>query len=185
MLGHRLRRAERHLPVHEGHHAQVPGLPCRPRLPLLGNLQLRRAWDKVDEARRNIDALKQQLANLEGDGGASPSEARTAARKRIDDAEAGLPNVIDLAREEIKAPFELIGRLVTGGATASLSMAAVGLSMNDRSMKPVGYVALGAGAVLGTLAVYLFLDEPSNARPSRVTITPSSSKLMAHWTTTF
>ena len=75
--------------------------------------------------------------------------------------------------------------LVAGGATASLSVAAVGLSMDYRSMKPVGYVALGAGAVLGTLAVYLFFDEPSNAKPSRVTITPSSSELMAHWTTTF
>jgi len=75
--------------------------------------------------------------------------------------------------------------LVTGGATATLSVAAVGLYVDNQDVKPIGYVALGAGMVLGGLAVYLFLDGPSDSRPSRITITPSRSELMAHWSTKF
>jgi hypothetical protein len=82
-------------------------------------------------------------------------------------------------------PHEVSKWLVTTGATVSLSVAAVGLYMDDRDVKPIGYVALGAGAVLGGLAVYLFLDGSSDSRPSRITITPSRSELMAHWSTKF
>lgn len=64
-------------------------------------------------------------------------------------------------------------------------MAVAGLYMDDQRVKPVGYVALGAGMVLGGLAVYLFLDGPSDSKASRITITPSRSEPMVGWSTKF
>lgn len=82
-------------------------------------------------------------------------------------------------------PHELSKWLVAGGATASLSMAAAGLYTDDQCVKPLGYVALGAGMVLGGLAVYLFLDGPSDSKASRITIIPSRSEPMVGWSTKF
>ena len=82
-------------------------------------------------------------------------------------------------------PHEVSRWLVAGGATASLSVAAAGLYVSNQRVKPIGYVALGAGMVLGGLAMYLFLDGPSDSKASRIAVTPSRSELMAHWVTTF
>lgn len=98
---------------------------------------------------------------------------------------ASSQDVLSLAALAPAEPHEVSKWLVAGGATATLSVAAVGLYVDNQDVKPIGYVALGAGMVLGGLAVYLFFDGASDAKASRIAITPSRSELMIHWATKF